>query len=144
MLGSDHAGRGLRVDLAAWLRRLGHDVVEHGPSHEDERTDYPDAAAAACAELRNGGRELAILVCGTGIGVSLAANAVEGVRASVCVNEFMARMGRAHNDMNALCLGERVVGTELARAIVAAYLATPFAGGRHADRLAKLQRLRST
>lgn len=143
MLGSDHAGRLLRTALASWLRACGHDVAELGPTDPQARVDYPDCAAAACVPLVAGRRELAILVCGTGIGVSLAANAHPGVRATVCTNEWMARMARAHNDVNVLCLGERVLGYGLAQAIVEAFLATPFEGGRHAQRLAKLSQLRS-
>lgn len=143
VLGSDHAGRALRTALAPWLRASGYDVAELGPTDPQARVDYPDCAAAACAQLLAGRAELGILVCGSGIGVSLAANAHPGLRAAVCTNEWMARMARAHNDVNVLCLGERMLGHELARAIVGAFLATPFEGGRHAGRLAKLSQLRS-
>lgn len=141
VFGSDHAGRTLRHALADWARAHNHEVVELGP-RDATPADYPDCAAEACAQLTGERGSLAVLVCGTGIGMSLAANACTGVRASVCTNEYMARMSRAHNDVNALCLGERVVGVDLAVAILGAFLATPFAGGRHGQRLDKLERLR--
>jgi ribose 5-phosphate isomerase B len=134
---SDHAGLTLRAEAVKAARARGFEVEDLGP-HAAESVDYPDFAAAVARAVAGGQARLGILVCGTGIGMSIAANKVPGVRAALCRTEYEARMARAHNDANVLCLGERVTGGGLGAAIVEAFLATPFEGGRHARRVEKL------
>lgn len=141
VLGSDHAGRRLRLALADHLRQTGHEVVDLGPSDEGS-VDYPDCALPVCQRVAQRPGALGILVCGTGIGMSLAANAHRGIRAALCTSELMGRLARAHNDANVLCLGERILGQDAALAVADAFVTTPFAAGRHARRLAKLSALR--
>jgi ribose 5-phosphate isomerase B len=136
---SDHAGFTLKSELAEALRAAGHDVTDLG-AHSAHSVDYPDFGRDVARSVANSGG-LGVLVCGTGIGMSMAANKVKGVRAALCTSEFEARMARSHNDANVLCLGQRVVGPGMARAIVEAFLATPFEGGRHAARVEKLNAL---
>ncbi|HTN53999.1 MAG TPA: ribose 5-phosphate isomerase B [Anaeromyxobacter sp.] len=137
--GSDHAGLALRGEAVKTAQALGREVEDLGPA-AGESVDYPDLARRV-AEAVTAGRGLGILVCGTGIGMSMAANKVKGIRAAHCSSEFEARMARAHNDANVLCLGERSVGLGLGAAIVKAFLETPFEGGRHARRVQKIMDL---
>ncbi len=139
-LGSDHGGYQLKQAVAEWVRELGHQVHDYGV-HSPESADYPDYAEQVAAAVARGEADRGILVCGTGIGMSMAANKVPGVRASVCHDVFSARATREHNDANVLCLGERVIGPGLARAIVETWLAAEFAGGRHARRVDKIREL---
>ena len=136
-VGSDHAGYELKQRLAQALQRQGHDVLDLG-THGTESVDYPDFAGAVAGAVRDGQAERGLLVCGTGIGMSIRANREPGVRAAKCNDPFEARMARAHNDANVLCLGARVVDASVAEELVALFLATPFEGGRHALRIAKL------
>jgi len=140
VLGSDHAGLALRAEAVRVARQAGFDVEDLGP-FSSESVDYPDYAARVAAAVTSGSARLGILVCGTGIGMSIAANKVKGVRAAHCSTEFEARMARAHNDANILCLGERVVGLGLGGAVVAAFLAQAFEGGRHQRRVDKISAL---
>jgi ribose 5-phosphate isomerase B len=133
-LGSDHAGLELKTVVAAHLAAAGHSVVDLGPS-EAKSVDYPDFAKAVCAKVLETQGACGILICGTGIGMSMAANRIPGIRAALCVNEYLARMTRLHNDANVLCLGERVIGQGLAASIVAAFMDTAFEGGRHQRRV---------
>lgn len=137
---SDHAGLTLRAEAVKVAREAGFEVEDLGPFAADS-VDYPDYARALGEAVAAGKARLGILVCGTGIGMSIAANKVKGVRAAHCVTEFDARMARAHNDANVLCIGERVVGAGVGGAIVKAFLTTPFEGGRHARRVEKLNAL---
>ena len=138
---SDHAGFHLRQALVRHLRGRDVEVIDLGPS-APERCDYPDYAAQVATRVASGdGRGL--LVCGTGVGMAMAANKVAGIRAAVVSDVFSARATRLHNDANVLCLGERVVGTGLAAAIVDAWLDAEFEGGRHAQRIAKIHDLES-
>ena len=137
---SDHAGLTLRAEGIKAARARGVEVEDLGPFTADS-VDYPDLAARLGEALAAGRARFGLLVCGTGIGMSIAANKVKGVRAAHCTTEYEARMARAHNDANVLCLGERVTGAGLAAAIVEAFLATPFEGGRHARRVEKLKAL---
>ncbi|HOS39594.1 MAG TPA: ribose 5-phosphate isomerase B, partial [Spirochaetota bacterium] len=107
-------------------------------THSEESCDYPDYAAAVAAAVRDGSADLGIAICGTGIGASIAANKVAGVRAALCTNEFMAEMARRHNNATVLVLGARVVGSDLALRIVQRFLESPFEGGRHQRRLDKI------
>ena len=136
---SDHAGFPLKNHLVAWLRGRGHEVVDLG-THSAESTDYPDFAHEVARRIASGEFERGLLVCGTGIGMSITANRHAGVRAARCLTEYDARMARAHNDANVLALGERVTGAGLAEAILETFLATAFEGGRHARRVERIER----
>lgn len=136
-LASDHAGFRLKEEVKGWLSTLGHEAVDLGPT-SDARVDYPDFAHRLAAAVQSGDVDTAILVCGSGIGMAMAANRHRGVRAANCTCEYQAEMARRHNDANVLCLGERVVGPGLAESMVKIFLATPFDGGRHADRVHKI------
>jgi len=136
-VGSDHAGLRLKRELEADLRERGY-VVEDVGTHDEASCDYPDFAHAVARRIAGGEADLGLLVCGTGIGMSMSANRHTGIRAVVCSDTFSARMAREHNDANVLCLGERVVGTGLARDILAAFLGASFEGGRHVRRVGKI------
>jgi ribose 5-phosphate isomerase B len=138
--GSDHAGLALRAEVVKVAAAKGFEVEDLGP-FSGESVDYPDYAERVARAVAAGAARFGILVCGTGIGMSIAANKVKGVRAALCTTELEARMARAHNDANVLCLGERVVGSGLGAAIVDAFLATPFEAGRHARRVEKIAAL---
>ncbi|MDR2161649.1 MAG: ribose 5-phosphate isomerase B [Desulfovibrio sp.] len=134
IIASDHAGFALKEDLIAHLTDKGQSVRDLGPS-SDAAVDYPEYAHAACFEILAAG-SLGILVCGTGIGMSIAANRHPGIRAALCTYEFQARAARQHNNANILCLAARVSAPPLARTLVDAFLAASFTGGRHQRRLA--------
>ena len=138
--GSDHAGLLLRAEGVKVARAAGFEVEDLGP-FSGESVDYPDYARRVAEAVAGGRARLGLLVCGTGIGMSIAANKVKGVRAAHCTTEYEARMARQHNDANVLCVGERVVGLGLGGAIVKAFLETPFEGGRHEKRVQKLRDL---
>ncbi|HET8541579.1 MAG TPA: ribose 5-phosphate isomerase B [Anaeromyxobacter sp.] len=135
--GSDHAGLSLRAEAVRVVKAAGLEAEDLGPFSGDS-VDYPDYARQVAEAVAAGRAKLGILVCGTGIGMSIAANKVKGVRAAHCTTEFEARMARAHNDANVLCLGERVLGLGLGGAVVKTFLETPFEGGRHARRVQKM------
>lgn len=139
-LGSDHAGRTLRLAVEAHLRQKGHDVLDLGTA-TSESVDYPRFATAVCQAVAGGQATLGLLVCGTGIGMSMAANRMPGIRAALCTDGFTAAMARAHNDANVLCLGERVTGVGVALSAVDAFVTGTFEGGRHAERVAQLTAL---
>ena len=140
VLGSDHAGVALRAEVARVAREAGFEVDDLGPA-AGESVDYPDYAARVAEAVAAGRARLGVLVCGTGIGMSIAANKVRGIRAAHCTTEYEARMARAHNDANVLCIGERVIGLGLGGAVAAAFLAQPFEGGRHQRRVDKISAL---
>ena len=135
--GSDHAGLLLRAEAVKVVREAGLEVEDLGP-FSSESVDYPDYARKVGEAVGSGRARLGVLVCGSGIGMSIAANKVPGVRAALCTTEYEARMARLHNDANVLCIGERVVGLGLGGAIVKAFLETRFEGGRHARRVEKM------
>jgi ribose 5-phosphate isomerase B len=137
---SDHAGLTLRAEVVKTAKARGYEVEDLGP-FTTESVDYPDYAGALAEAVAAGKARAGVLVCGTGIGMSIAANKVPGIRAALCRTEYEARMARAHNDANVLCLGERVTGAGLGAAIVEAVLSTPIEGGRHAKRVEKIQAL---
>ena len=137
VFGSDHAGLALRAEAVQVARGVGLEVDDLGPFSGDS-VDYPDFARQVGEAVASGKARLGVLVCGTGIGMSIAANKVRGVRAAHCTTEYEARMARAHNDANVLCIGERVIGLGLGAAVVKAFLDTPFEGGRHARRVEKM------
>ncbi len=134
---SDHAGLALKDELVAGLKEKGVALMDLGPSATTS-VDYPDYSAKVAAEIQSGKAKLGVLVCGTGIGMSISANKFKGIRAALCHTEFEARMTRLHNDANVLCLGQRVTGGGVAKAILDVFLATSFEGGRHQTRVAKI------
>jgi ribose 5-phosphate isomerase B len=143
-LGADHAGFPLKEDLKTWLIGRGYDVVDLG-TQSAESVDYPDFAVGVGSAVTAGKADRGILVCGTGIGMAMAANKLPGVRAAACSDAFTARMSREHNDANVLALGARITSREAAIEILELWLASEFAGGRHArrvDKIVALDRLR--
>ncbi|WNG35882.1 ribose 5-phosphate isomerase B [Archangium violaceum] len=142
IIASDHAGLELRRELVNVLKELRAEVDDVGPT-TNASVDYPDFAKQVCWAVAAGDYTFGVLVCGTGIGMSITANKYRGIRAALCTSEFEARMTRAHNDANVLCLGQRVVGGGLARSILEAFLSTPFEGGRHQKRLDKIREAES-
>jgi RpiB/LacA/LacB family sugar-phosphate isomerase len=138
--GADHAGRSLKDLLVEHLRAHGHEVEDLG-THTDDRVDYPDFGAAVARRVVSGGADLGLAVCGTGIGISIAANKVPGARAALVHDVTTARLARQHNDANVICLGERTTGPETARQALDAFLAAGFEGGRHVGRLGKISDL---
>ena len=136
---TDHAGFPLKAPIIEDLRRLGHDVVDLG-TDSTEPVDYPDYAEAAGEAVRSGRAERAVLICGSGVGASVAANKVEGVRAAVCHDTYSAHQGVEHDDMNVLTLGARVIGPALALELVDAFLRAEVSGEeRHVRRLNKVR-----
>ena len=133
----DHGGLELKDALVAKLGEWSHDVVDQGVNGPDS-VDYPDYAFKVTDLVASGGADLGILVCGTGIGMSIAANKVPGIRAALAGDEFSARMARAHNDANVLCVGNRVLGLGSGVGVVKAWLDASFEGGRHQNRLDKI------
>ena len=136
-IGCDHAGPALKAEVLAYLDEIGVEYVDLGVQ-EGEKCDYPDKAQEVCEKVTSGECEMAVLICGTGIGISMAANKVKGIRAACCSDYFSAKYTRAHNDANVLCFGARVVGAGLACELVKVFLETPFEGGRHQRRVDKI------
>jgi len=133
-IGSDHAAIELKAQLKAWLEAEGYAVRDFGPA-TGEKAEYPLSARKVAGAVTSGDCALGLLLCGTGVGISIAANKVRGIRACCCSEPFSAMMSRQHNDSNILCMGARVVGTEYAKMILAAWLGAEFEGGRHAERV---------
>lgn len=138
LLACDHAGFPLKERLRADFLARGLDCLDLGV-FDQSPADYPDLAHALAGRIARGESAVGVLVCGTGIGMAMAANRHPGVRAALCHDLFTAEMARRHNDANVLCLGARVTEPELAVAIAAVFLATPFEGGRHQRRVAKIE-----
>ena len=137
-LSSDHAGYEMKRDLAAILGQKGHNVLDLG-THSTAPVDYPDAAESVAQALRNCDADRGIIVCGSGAGVSIAANKFPGIRAAVCHDTYTAHQAVEHDDMNVLCIGARVIGPALAQDIVTAFLGASFSGEtRHLRRLEKV------
>jgi ribose 5-phosphate isomerase B len=139
-MGSDHAGLELKLKLKEFLQKQGCSVEDVG-THTQESCDYPDYAVAAGKRLTSGEFDFGVLVCGSGLGISIAANKVPGVRAVPITLEYLAEMSRRHNNANFVCLGARVVGIDLAEAIVKRFLETDYEGGRHQRRIDKIKAL---
>ena len=139
-VGSDHAGYSLKQRLAAELRSIGHEVLDLG-AHDAGRVDYPDFGAAVGRAVAGAEADLGVCVCGSGIGIAMAANKVPGVRAAPVHDATSARLARQHNDANVLCLGERLLDPDVASEAVRAWLDAEFEGGRHVGRVAKLAEL---
>ena len=139
-IGSDHAGFALKESLAGHLRAAGHQVLDLG-THSADRVDYPDYGAAVGRAVADATAELGVCVCGSGIGIAIAANKVAGVRAATVHDVTSAHLAREHNDANVICVGERLIGPEVAKEALDAFLGARFEGGRHADRVAKIDAL---
>ncbi|MGH7308935.1 MAG: ribose 5-phosphate isomerase B [Candidatus Rokuibacteriota bacterium] len=139
-LGADHAGFALKEELKLWLAARGHEVLDFG-TNSAEVVDYPDYAVLVARAVSRGSAVCGVLVCGTGIGMAIAANKVVGARAAVCADAEAARMSREHNDANIITLGARVLPREGAFGILEIWLKTDFAGGRHVRRVEKLAAL---
>ena len=133
-IASDHAAVGLKAELAAWLRDAGHDVADLGPDSADS-VDYPDYGYKLADHIAAGRADFGIALCGSGIGISIAVNRHPACRCARVSEPMSARLAREHNDANVIALGARLVGGDMARACVETFLATPFAGDRHARRV---------
>jgi ribose 5-phosphate isomerase B len=141
-IASDHGGFGLKKHLAGRLSDWGYQVTDLGTDSE-ESVDYPDFAVKVAKEVAAGRHSIGILICGTGLGMSMTANRFPGIRAAVCTSAYMSRMARAHNDANVLCLGERVVGFGEAEHILETFLSEKFEEDRHQRRIGKIDSLTS-
>ncbi len=139
-LGSDHGGYALKEEIKKYLTEKGVPFTDLG-THSEESCDYPEFAEKVCRSALSGESEKGILCCGTGIGMSMAANKIRGIRCALCSDGYSAEMTRRHNDANVLALGGRVIGPGLALEIVEIFLRTPFEGGRHARRVGKVMAL---
>lgn len=138
VLGSDHAGFDLKQNLDVFIRDLGHEILDVGTNSETP-VDYPDYSEAVGLAVKEGRADRGVLICGSGVGASVAANKVPGIRAGLCHDTYSAHQGVEHDDMNVLVMGARVIGDELARELVRAYLGAKFSGEeRHKRRLAKV------
>jgi ribose 5-phosphate isomerase B len=133
-IGSDHAGFQYKEIVKKHLEEKGFQVIDKG-THSEERVDYPVFGEAVANAVASGEADRGIVICGTGIGISIAANKVKGIRAALCTNEYMARMARKHNDANILAFGARVLGIDVALGIVDEFFSTDFEGGRHEKRV---------
>jgi ribose 5-phosphate isomerase B len=142
-VGSDHRGYHVKTKVVELLRSLGHEVEDHG-THGVEGVDYPDIASTVGQRVGSGGVERGILICGTGIGMCIAANKHRGVRAAPCHDDLTAEMSRRHNDLNVLCLSADMLGERLIDRMIEIWLNTPFEGGRHARRVDKISSLESS
>lgn len=137
-IATDHAGLNLKDYTVELLKDKGHEVVDFGPYSED-RVDYPDYATKVCRAVLADSASFGILICGSGIGMSMAANRYTGIRAALCHEAYTACVARAHNDANVLCFGERIIGRGVAESILDAWIAGSFEGGRHEQRVAKIE-----
>lgn len=136
-IGSDHAGYTLKKEIILILKQYGHECIDYG-ANSTESVDYPDFGEKVSIAVSTGQVDRGILICGTGIGMSIVANKFKNIRASLCNELFTAKMSRLHNDANILVLGGRIVGIDLAKEIVITWINTPFEGERHCNRLKKI------
>lgn len=139
-IASDHAGFNYKEEIKSMLSKSGYTVTDYGTYNTDS-CDYPDFAITSCNSVISGENEYAVLVCGTGIGMSMAANKIDGIRCAVCPNEFCATNARRHNNANVIAIGERVVDIDLAKKMVNIFLTTDFEGGRHQRRVDKIMQI---
>ncbi len=139
-IGSDHGGINLKEIIKCFLSERGFEVKDFG-TYSKESCDYPDIAKATCESVLSGECEKGILVCGTGIGMSIAANKIDGIRAAHVTDTYSARMAKEHNNANVICLGERITGCDLAVEIVKSYIDAEFGGERHQKRVDKIMAL---
>ena len=136
-IGNDHAAYDMKLEIKKYLEELGHEVIDYG-CHSTDRANYPEFGEKVGRAVASKEVDCGVLICGTGIGISMAANKVHGVRAAVVSEPVSARLTKEHNDANIIAFGARIVGVELAKAIVDAYLNATFQGGRHAERVQML------
>lgn len=136
-IAADHGGYELKDSMVEYIKSLGNEVVDLGTNSADS-VDYPDYAKKVCEEIQQGNSDLGILICGTGIGMSLAANKFEGIRAACVSDVYSAKMSRNHNNANVLCIGARVIGDEVAKLIIKTFLENEFEAGRHQRRVDKI------
>ncbi|MCX7921035.1 MAG: ribose 5-phosphate isomerase B [Clostridia bacterium] len=139
-IGNDHAGYSLKAEVVKFLNEKGYEVKDLGVC-DCSSVDYPDYGLAVAEAVKSGECDKGIIICGTGIGISISANKVPGIRAALCTSSYEAKMSREHNDANILALGERVVGVGLALDIIDIWLKTEFAGGRHKARVDKISEI---
>jgi ribose 5-phosphate isomerase B len=142
-IGCDHRGFDVKTKLVELVAKLGHEVVDVG-SFNPESCDYPDIAASVARKVSTGEADRGILLCGSGIGMCIAANKIPGIRAAPCHDDLTAEMSRRHNDLNVLCLSADMLGERLIDRLVEVWLSTPFEGGRHSRRLEKIAELERT
>ena len=140
-IGNDHVAVEMKNQITEYLKSLGHEVINFGTDSTD-RCDYPVYGEAVARAVANGEAERGITICGTGVGISLAANRVRGIRAVVCSEPYSAALSREHNNTNVLAFGARVIGIELAKLIVKSWLDAEFEGGRHANRVKMLDEIK--
>lgn len=133
-IGSDHVGIEMKPQIIDFLVELGHEVKDFGP-YSSERTDYPKYGKQVAEEVSSHNYDVGILICGTGVGISISANKVKGIRAVVCSEPYSAKLSKMHNNTNILAFGSRVIGIELAKMIVSEWLSAEFEGGRHTKRI---------
>jgi len=141
VIGNDHAAIELKQDMIEYLSGKNDISVADFGACKAEGIDYPDYAKTVCAKVASGEYDMGILLCGTGVGMSMAANKMRGIRAVVCSDPYSAKLSREHNNANVLCIGQRVVGSGLARVIVDAFLGASFEGGRHGGRVEKIMKI---
>lgn len=139
-IGGDHVGQILKPAIIEYIEELGYSVKDFGP-YSTDRTDYPIYAAKVSESVASGEFDRGILICGTGVGISIAANKVKGIRAVCCSEPYSAKLSRAHNDTNILAFGSRVVGLELAKMIVEEWLKGEYEGGRHSARVSMISHI---
>ena len=143
-IGSDHAGYDLKTQIIPWLESSGHDVVDVGAHTLDPADDFPDFAAAVAHAVNGGHAERGVMICGSGVGASIASNKVNGIRACLCHDTFTARQGVEHNNMNVICLGGRVIGIEIAKEVVGAFIGAYYMPEsrfqRRVDKVTKIER----
>jgi ribose 5-phosphate isomerase B len=137
-IATDHAGYIVKAYVKEVVTNLGHEIIDLGPDNAD-RVDYPDYAHKCAHAVINDPGSFGILICGTGIGISISANKIQGIRAALCHDHYTAKLTRQHNDANILCFGERVVGKGVIEDMIEAFANTEFEGGRHAGRVAKIE-----
>ncbi len=139
-VGSDHAGFGLKETIIKYLKDKGYQAQDFG-THSAESTDYPEYAEAVCRAVLSGESDMGVLICGTGLGISIAANRFRGIRAALCHDAFTAKMSRKHNNANIIAMGAGVIGTETAKDMLDVWLAAEFEGGRHERRINKIENM---
>jgi ribose 5-phosphate isomerase B len=145
VIGADHAGFDLKQQVLKHLKDMGHEIVDVGTNQPDQPDDYPDFAKLVAKQVQSGNVERGILICGSGVGASVAASKFKGIRAAICHDHYSARQGVEHDDMNVLVLGSRVIGSSNAVDLVDAYLSAKFSGEeRHVRRLAKIKSFEET
>jgi len=141
-IGSDHAGFILKTKIISFLKNNGFDIIDVGTNNSDTSVDYPDFAKEVSLKIVKGEAEKGIIICGSGVGASIAANKIKGIRAAICHDTYSAHQGVEHDDMNVLCLGGRIIGEELAKEIVLSFLKAKFSNEeRHIRRLNKIKKL---